>query len=308
MTTHRSAERSQRAFAEESALGPGRTAIRGVPGRIRRHAALSRNGVRLRSNAHRAPGRRGLARARPRSSARAVRPEHGARWAALPRAAARGVRGSFCWSCGATVGIFGHVARSTVEPATTSAAVNPPHRSARAVLDNGVPVHDQATAATPGVAAPAKASPPVDCAPPSEPVARPAPLAEVPSVAPLDARELFSRANGERKAGKVDEALLSYAELRRSFPGSQEATLSHVLSGRLLFGRGDTSRAAAEFAAYLARNPNGTLAEEALHGKAEALRALGRNEEERRTWERLLERFPGSIHAATARERLSRDR
>ncbi|HEX6277115.1 MAG TPA: tetratricopeptide repeat protein [Polyangiaceae bacterium] len=207
---------------------------------------------------------------------------------------------------GAAVGILGHVTRATVEPATTSATVNPPHRSAPAALDKGVPEH--ATAAAPGAAAPANASPPVERAPRSASVARPAPLAEIPNVALLDPRELFSRANAERKAGKVDEALLSYAELRRAFPRSPEATLSHVLSGRLLFGRGDASRAAAEFGAYLARNPKGTLAEEALHGQAEAFRALGRSAEERGAWERLLERFPGSIHAATARERLSRDR
>jgi hypothetical protein len=52
----------------------------------------------------------------------------------------------------------------------------------------------------------------------------------------------------------------------------------------------------------------GALAEEALHGKAQALRSLGRASEENETWQLLLERFPKSIHAKTARERLQRDR
>jgi TolA-binding protein len=122
-----------------------------------------------------------------------------------------------------------------------------------------------------------------------------------------DARSLFSRANAERKAGNVGNALVAYAELRQRFPESPEALLSRVLCGRLLLARGDAESAAAEFAAYLAGSPNGTLAEEALHGRAQALRSLGRASEENETWRLLLERFPKSIHVKTARERLQRD-
>jgi TolA-binding protein len=123
-----------------------------------------------------------------------------------------------------------------------------------------------------------------------------------------DARALFSRANAERRAGNVADALVTYAELRQRYPASPEALLSRVLCGRLLLARGDAENAAAEFAAYLAQSPSGALAEEALHGKAQALRSLGRASEENETWQLLLERFPKSIHAKTARERLQRDR
>jgi TolA-binding protein len=81
-----------------------------------------------------------------------------------------------------------------------------------------------------------------------------------------------------------------------------------VLCGRLLLARGDAAGAASEFAGYFAESPNGTLAEEALHGKAQALSSLGRASEENETWRLFLERFPKSIHAKTARERLQRDR
>jgi TolA-binding protein len=135
----------------------------------------------------------------------------------------------------------------------------------------------------------------------------PAATASIPSES-SDARALFSRANSERKAGRVAEALVTYAELRRRFPTSSEALLSRVLCGRLLLARGDDRAAAAEFAAYLAASPNGTLAEEALHGRAQALHSLGRTSDEHEMWRVLLERFPKSIHAKTARERLQRDR
>jgi TolA-binding protein len=208
----------------------------------------------------------------------------------------------------AAVGVLGHRARTPPHGVVPSAAVKPPRASAPGSIEKSAPFRDQPPATTTGAAPVSEKSPPLGPPSRAEPVARAAPFADTPSPAPIDARALFSRANAERKAGRLDDALGSYAELRRSFPGSPEAALSHVLSGRLSFARGDAERAAAEFGAYLARNPNGTLAEEALHGKAEALRALGRSAEERRTWELLLKRFPSSIHAATARERLSRDR
>jgi TolA-binding protein len=207
----------------------------------------------------------------------------------------------------AAAGILGHVARSAGDDATPNVAAKP-LPSAPAALEKRVFARDREPAATPGAAAEATRSQPDARGGRSEPATRAIPSAETPSLAPLDARALFSRANAERKAGNVGEALLSYEELRRAFPDSPEASLSHVVSGRLLIARGNAERAANQFGAYLARNPNGTLAEEALHGKAEALRALGRSAEERRTWELLLQRFPSSIHAATARERISRDR
>jgi TolA-binding protein len=141
-----------------------------------------------------------------------------------------------------------------------------------------------------------------------EPSTRPSAPATSTRPESRDARALFSRANAERKADNVADALVTYAELRQRYPASPEALLSRVLCGRLLLARGEAENAAAEFAAYLAQSPSGALAEEALHGKAQALRSLGRASEENETWRLLLERFPKSIHAKTARERLQRDR
>lgn len=191
----------------------------------------------------------------------------------------------------------------------------------------GIPTMREAPEPAPKQAPAAKSDRPVEL-PPAPHVKAPAPVApadererarDEPSTqspasrasAPAgsdDARALFSRANAERRAGKVADALVTYAELRRRFPASSEALLSRVLCGRLLLARAEADAAAAEFAAYLAQSPKGTLAEEALHGRAQALRALGRTSEEREAWRVLLERFPKSIHARTARERLQRDR
>jgi TolA-binding protein len=59
-----------------------------------------------------------------------------------------------------------------------------------------------------------------------------------------------------------------------------------------------------KFDAYLDDKPSGTLAEEALVGRAQALAKLGRAQAEARAWQRLIERFPGSAHAPAARRRI----
>jgi TolA-binding protein len=68
--------------------------------------------------------------------------------------------------------------------------------------------------------------------------------------------------------------------------------------------QGQASGALSQFDRYLARRSQGPLAQEALFGKASALSRLGRLEEERRTWETLLARFPTSIYRDRAHERL----
>jgi len=120
-----------------------------------------------------------------------------------------------------------------------------------------------------------------------------------------DARTLFSHANAERKSGDLHEALASYERLRQAYPASPEARLSSVLSARLDLRSGDATSALAHFERYLAAEPNGALAEEALQGKAQALGSLGRTAEEQEAWRLLLRRFPKSVQAQTARERLT---
>jgi TolA-binding protein len=119
-----------------------------------------------------------------------------------------------------------------------------------------------------------------------------------------ESARLFSLANGARRRGELGRSLGIYQELQARFPGSPEAVLSHVMVGRLQLGRGNNTLALAEFGRYLRAEPGGALAQEALEGKARALERLGRVREERAAWKRLLSRYPNSIYARTARERL----
>jgi hypothetical protein len=119
-----------------------------------------------------------------------------------------------------------------------------------------------------------------------------------------DAAGLFSLANGARRRGAIDESVGIYQRLQARFPRSPEAVLSHVLVGRLQLGRGKSTLALAEFGHYLRAEPRGALAQEALEGKARALGRLGRVEEERAAYQELLSRYPNSIYAREARERL----
>ena len=135
-----------------------------------------------------------------------------------------------------------------------------------------------------------------------------APSAHAPAVSTAEGtpRELFAAGNAERKSGAQASALATYHKLQHAFPGSPEARLSQVLSGRMLLGMGRADAALAQFNRYLAGGAESGLAEEALWGKAQALSRLGRTAEEQRVWRILLERFPKSVYATTARQRIER--
>jgi len=160
-------------------------------------------------------------------------------------------------------------------------------------------------ATAPETTAEPAATPPV----PSAPAAAAAPLA-VPAAGPpapgaLTAAEAFARANALRRAGQGPAAVAGYWQLQRDHPRSAEALLSHVLLGRLLLQQGSAVAAGDQFARYLRAAPSGSLAEEALFGRASALRASGRTGEERHTLQQLVTRFPGSVSARAARTRLA---
>jgi TolA-binding protein len=120
------------------------------------------------------------------------------------------------------------------------------------------------------------------------------------------AQGVFKAGNAARKSGKPDSALATYRQLQQAFPKSAEARLSYVLSGQLLLAMGKAQAALPQFDTYLRSGAPGGLAEEALWGKAQALSRLGRAGEERQVWRTLLQRFPKSVYAATARQRLER--
>ncbi|MDP9001854.1 MAG: tetratricopeptide repeat protein [Myxococcota bacterium] len=129
---------------------------------------------------------------------------------------------------------------------------------------------------------------------------------KVEPAAALDenASSLFSRANGERRHNHVAAAISLYGELQRRYSGSEEAAISHVSLGRLLLDRGIWSEGLSQLEDYLANSPEGLLVPEALFGKARALEALGRRDDERSTWNRLLTKFGDSVYAPQARHRL----
>ncbi len=128
---------------------------------------------------------------------------------------------------------------------------------------------------------------------------------ERPRVAALSAAPLFARANAERRAGNVAEALRLYRRLLAEFSTSREARTSEVTMARLLLDtQGDAEEALRLFERYVQAAPSGNLAEEALLGRAEALGRLARSAEETRAWSALVETFPTTVHRARAEARV----
>jgi TolA-binding protein len=133
------------------------------------------------------------------------------------------------------------------------------------------------------------------------PAATPAPKRAAP---PPSAPELYRTANEARRGGRTAQAIATYRELQRGYPGSAEARLSHVSLGRLLLQSGSAGAALGQFDAYLAGGSGQRLAAEALFGRGQALQALGRRAEEVQNWRRLIGQYPDSAYATHANHRL----
>lgn len=148
-------------------------------------------------------------------------------------------------------------------------------------------------------AADAPASEPADTAPSSVP-RKPA-----PGIAPLatSAKDTYKAANDARREGRTGEAIQGYHKLQKQFPGSPEAHASRVSLGGLLLRAGSSRAALTQFDAYLASS-GGQLAAEALFGRAQALRALGRSADEAQNLDRLVKNYPQSAYATHAQRRL----
>jgi TolA-binding protein len=116
--------------------------------------------------------------------------------------------------------------------------------------------------------------------------------------------ELFASAASARRRGKAQEAMLLYDALQSRFPGSAEANAADMALGMLRLQRGSARSALEHFTRYLSRNPRAELVPEALWGKAQAQSSLGLHAEARRSYARLLERYPDSTYAAAARAKL----
>lgn len=128
--------------------------------------------------------------------------------------------------------------------------------------------------------------------------------ARVERAAAPTAATLFQEAGLARRGGDLVRARALYLELEARFPTSKEASVSRVSLGKLLLSAGRARDAEAAFAGYL-RSGATDLRAEALVGRADALLALGRSAEERSVREELLLRYPTSLYASRARERIA---
>lgn len=108
-----------------------------------------------------------------------------------------------------------------------------------------------------------------------------------------------------RKIGDWQGSAATYRKVLEDFPTRPEAlTVLLPLAELELDHLGRADLALRHFGQYDARLPGGPLAEEAAHGKCLALRALGRLNEERRSLEEFLKKFPASVHTRNVRARL----
>jgi TolA-binding protein len=146
--------------------------------------------------------------------------------------------------------------------------------------------------------------PSVTARPAGSNTAREAPPGAIDTTA--TAADLFRDANAARRSGEVGKSVDLYRSLIASHPDSAEAHAGRVSLGRLLLDKqGDAAGALAQFDAYLkSAAADRALAEEARLGRALVFQRQGRQEEERRAWQELLERHSDSLYSARARERL----
>lgn len=151
---------------------------------------------------------------------------------------------------------------------------------------------------------PAETSEQIEAAPEAVPHGS-LPRSAAPNRSPsaTSAKDTYKAANDARRAGRTREAIGGYQKLQRLFPHSPEARASRVSLGGLLLRTGSSSAALAQFDVYLAAS-GGQLAAEALFGRAQALRALGRSAEEVQNLDRLVKTYPNSAYATHAQRRL----
>jgi hypothetical protein len=140
---------------------------------------------------------------------------------------------------------------------------------------------------------------------PEPPPAKSAPARHAaPRPPAVTAADLFEQGERLRREGHADAAIATYRRLQAAFPETAEARLSFAFGGQLLLKQGHATEALAQFDRHL--RLGGEVSEEALAGRATALEQLHRTPDAITAWKSLLARYPRSIYAERARERLER--
>jgi tetratricopeptide (TPR) repeat protein len=119
----------------------------------------------------------------------------------------------------------------------------------------------------------------------------------------LSASEMFAAAKQAKARGDAAEALRLSKQIEEFFPNSPEGIDSHVTLGMLYLDLDRAELALQEFATFRRIGSSETKAE-AYFGQAQALRKLGRYDDERIVLEELISSYPRSIYVAAARGRL----
>ncbi len=120
----------------------------------------------------------------------------------------------------------------------------------------------------------------------------------------LSIQDLMTLARTRKASGNWKGAVSSYTELFRLYPDSDEARTSRVSVGQIYLHHLNNPEAAlTSFDAYLHRQ--GPLTQEALYGRARALRVLGDRLHETEALRSLLDAYPTGVYAEAIRNRLS---
>ena len=132
-------------------------------------------------------------------------------------------------------------------------------------------------------------------------------LARSTVVAPFtnrSAAELLSDAGRARRDGYAAPSIALLESLQARFPSSAEAVASDIMLGSLRLQSGSAVAALQHYDRYLRRLPSGSLAPEAIWGRAQALSRLGHSAEARKSLSDLVQGYPSSPYASSAKAKL----
>lgn len=124
--------------------------------------------------------------------------------------------------------------------------------------------------------------------------------ADPPSASP-DVESTFVQANRLRRQNQFEPAIRAYRSIVDGFPATPQAQLSRMALAKLL-SPADPNQALAYYESVISHG--GHLRAEALWGKAEVARRLGRGNVERDALSALARDFPQTPYAEVARKRL----